>query len=163
MWSTILSWIPGFSSTKIAIAAAIIIAIMGGAFYWYYDVTQAKIVSLSVEIATAMLTIDAKNEVIKGLREDLKKIKEANQRVAETKARQATNLQKTKRQINQDANKAIEIAKKNLAAANGALNRITQYRNRCIEIASGSKIKPEERNVSVENRNTICPNLFNYR
>lgn len=144
----------------------LIILAMGGVGAWYYDVTQAKIETLTVYNATLTANVDRLEEV------NLKNIDTIAQMEAnfERQREQYTQLQESFSKIRSQNNQLKDRLGKHdlgaLAAAKPGLvervvNNASAKVNRCFEIVSGAPLNEKERNAKNGKAfNSECPWIY---
>lgn len=138
---------------------AIILA-MAGAFYWYYQDSQARIQTLSENNAKLETAVAINEQTIVSLQETYQKSQE-----------QLRKVHNEFRQIRrQNSILAEKLERHDLGVLGNAkpglvenvVNKATNKVNRCFEIISGAELTEEERNAeSGKAFNSECPWLFN--
>lgn len=145
---------------KIAAVMGSIMLVMTGAFYWYYQDSQARIQTLSENNSKLETAVEINEQTIDSLQENYAQSQE-QLRVVHDEFRQI------RRQNGVLAEKlerhdlgVLGNAKPGLVE--GVVNRATDKVNRCFEIISGAELTEEERNAeNGKDFNSECPWLFN--
>lgn len=144
---------------KIAAVMGAIMLGMAGAFYLYYQDSQARIQTLSENNAKLETAVEMNEQTIDSLEQSFRESQEELRRVNEDFAR-------IRRQNNVLAEKlerhdlgVLGNAKPGLVGR--VVNRATDKTNRCFEILSGAELTEEEKNAETpEKANSECPWLF---
>ena len=150
------------------------IMIMAGLLaFGYYTWSKSQINTLKENIK--VMEVDAfklkssnaiQKKTIESLAKDVKVIKQVNKNIAKQTQVYASNVAelKTKLDVNkQNQKRDIEaMAGKHKVWVSDLINRGSHFRARCLEIATGSPIFPEEVLVNKKDRNNLCPELFDY-
>jgi cell division protein FtsB len=137
----------------------VVIAVMGGIGYWYYNDTQAKIAILTENNAKLETAVATQEEAIGALQADYAAAQAENQRLNEAYA-------EIRRQNARLSDKLADMDLGALAAERPesmerAVDRGTINANRCFEILSGSPLTEEEINAEDgEDFNKECPWLW---
>lgn len=145
---------------KIAAVMGSIMLIMAGAFYWYYQDSQARIQTLSENNAKLETAVEINEQTIDSLQESYAQSQEQLRAVNDE-------FKQIRRQNNVLAEKlerhdlgVLGNAKPGLVE--NVVNRATDKVNRCFEIISGAELTEEELNAETpEQANSECPWLFN--
>jgi chromosome segregation ATPase len=144
---------------KLAGLLLVVIMVMGGIGYWYYNDTQARMAILQENNAQLSVAVATNEETIASLQADYARAQEETQRInaAYTEIR---------RQNSRLSNRLSEIDLSLLAAEKPdsierAVNRGTVNAGRCFEILSGSPLTETELNATDgESFNKECPWLW---
>jgi chromosome segregation ATPase len=137
----------------------VVIMVMGGIGYWYYNDTQAKIAILQENNAQLNIAVQTNEQALESLQANYLQVQAENQRINAAYA-------EIRRQNNRLADKLSDIDLGLLAAERPdsierAVNRGTENAGRCFEILSGSPLTEEERNATDgDNFNKECPWLW---
>jgi len=137
----------------------VIILVMGGIGYWYYNDTQATISTLTENNAKLGMAVETQEVAIESLQQDYASMAAENQRINEAYA-------DIRRQNNRLSEKLSDIDLGLLAAEKPdsierAVNRGTVNAGRCFEILSGSPLTEDELNAKDgESFNKECPWLW---
>src|SRR5210317_2118590 len=137
----------------------VVIAVMGGIGYWYYNDTQAKIAILTENNAKLETAVATQEAAIDSLQADYAAAQAENQRLNQAYA-------EIRRQNARLSDKLADMDLGLLAAERPesierAVNRGTNNANRCFEILSGSPLTEEEQNAqNGEDFNKECPWLW---
>jgi multidrug efflux pump subunit AcrA (membrane-fusion protein) len=144
---------------KLAGLLLVVIMVMGGIGYWYYNDTQARMAILQENNAQLSVAVATNEETIASLQADYARAQEETQRInaAYTEIR---------RQNSRLSDRLSEIDLSLLAAEKPdsierAVNRGTVNAGRCFEILSGSPLTETELNATDgESFNKECPWLW---
>lgn len=144
---------------KIAAIMASIMLVMTGAFYWYYQDSQARIQTLSENNAKLETAVATNEQTIDSLQESYAQSQEQLRAVH-------AEFRQIRRQNNVLAEKLERhdlgvLGNARPGLVENVVNRATDKVNRCFEIISGAELTEEERNAeSGEAFNSECPWLF---
>jgi len=144
---------------KLAGLLLVVIMVMGGIGYWYYNDTQAKMAILQENNAKLEVAVATNEETINSLQRDYAAIQAENARINEEYAA-------IRRQNSRLASKLADIdlsllASERPASIERAINRGTLNAGRCFELLSGSPLTEEEKNATDgETFNKECPWLY---
>jgi septal ring factor EnvC (AmiA/AmiB activator) len=144
---------------KIAAVMGAIMLGMAGAFYWYYQDSQARIQTLSENNAKLETAVEMNEQTIDSLEQSFEESREELRRVNEEFAN-------IRRQNNVLAEKLEEhdlgvLGNSKPGLVERVVNSATDKTNRCFEILSGAELTEEERNAETpEQANSECPWLF---
>ena len=137
----------------------VVILVMGGIGYWYYNDTQATISTLTENNAKLGMAVETQEAAIESLQQDYAAMAAENQRINEAYA-------EIRRQNNRLSSKLADMDIGLLAAEQPdsierAINRGTVNAGRCFEILSGSPLTEDELNAKDgESFNKECPWLW---
>lgn len=137
----------------------VVILVMGGIGYWYYNDTQATISTLTENNAKLGMAVETQEAAIESLQQDYAAMAAENQRINEAYA-------EIRRQNNRLSSKLADMDIGLLAAEKPdsierAVNRGTVNAGRCFEILSGSPLTEDELNAKDgESFNKECPWLW---
>jgi len=137
----------------------VVILVMGGIGYWYYNDTQATISTLTENNAKLGMAVETQEAAIESLQQDYASMAAENQRINEAYA-------EIRRQNNRLSSKLADMDIGLLAAEKPdsierAINRGTVNAGRCFEILSGSPLTEDELNATNgETFNKECPWLW---
>ena len=137
----------------------VVIMVMGGIGYWYYNDTQAKLAILQENNAKLNIAVQTNEETINSLQADYAAIQAENTRInAEYAAIRRQNSILAGKLADMDIGL---IASQRPDSIERAVNRGTLNAGRCFEILSGSPLTEEERNATDgESFNKECPWLW---
>lgn len=158
---SVLKLVGGFVGTyKVYLIIAALLAVIGGAAFWYYKDSQHRIEVLIQEKAQLELSVDLQQKAIESLQKDIKL--------------QATILADTNKEFDLARQEAQTLADKLARHELGALaiqkpglvqsrvNKATEEAYRCVEIQSGSPLTKEEIAATKPSQiNDSCPSLAN--
>ena len=144
---------------KLAGALFVVILVMGGIGYWYYNDTQARMAILQENNAKLETATQLQEEAINSLQADYALAQEENTRINQAYA-------EIRRQNNRLSSKLADMDLGLLAAEKpGSIERAidngTRNALRCFEILSGAPLTEEEQNATNgETFNKECPWLW---
>lgn len=158
---SVLKLVGGFVGTyKVYLIIAALLAVIGGAAFWYYKDSQHRIEVLIQEKAQLELSVNLQQKAIDSLNADI--------------ALQATILADTNKKFDLARQEAQTLADKLARHELGALaiqkpglvqnrvNKATEEAYRCVEIQSGSPLTKEEIAATKPSQiNDSCPSLAN--
>ena len=137
----------------------IVILVMGGAGYWYYTDSQARIALLTENNAKLEIAVQTNEQALESLQTDYAN---AQNEISTLNTAYAS----IRRQNQQLADKLQEIdltaaAIANAAAIERAVNRGTENAGRCFELLSGAELTEKERTAENDIAfNKECPWLY---
>ena len=137
----------------------VVIMVMGGIGYWYYNDTQERIAILQENNAQLNIAVQTNEETINSLQADYAAIQAENTRISAEYAA-------IRRQNSILADKLADmdlglLASQRPESIERAVNRGTENAGRCFELLSGSPLTEEERNATDgETFNKECPWLW---
>lgn len=151
-----------FSSLKVAIAALVLMSIMGGLFYWYYSSSQKTIAELNKSNATLELSVELNEQTIKIMQEDFAKVSNELETVnTEFQDARNQNAELQDRLSKHDIG-VLAVGKPKLVER--VINNASEKAARCFELLSGAQLTDDERNaVSANGFNSECPWLWQGR
>ena len=144
---------------KISAILFVIILVMGGAGYWYYQDSQSRIAILTENNAKLETAVELQEEAIQSLQDSYESASQELTRINDAYA-------EIRRQNNRLSGKLADMDLGLLAAEKPdsierAVNRGTINAGRCFEILSGSPLTEEEQNATNgEDFNKECPWLW---
>lgn len=150
----------GLGSFKIYALIAVGVATMVAGFYWYYQDSQKRIMTLMANQAKLETAVKIQEQTIKQQQEDMKKQAASLQMVNEQFAKaqrdnQALADRLSKRDIGNLADKKANLIE-------NVVNNATKNANRCFEILSGSPLTDAERAATKKSEiNNECPSVAN--
>lgn len=151
---------------KLWIFIGILIALLSGAAYYYYNTTQEKIAVLTANNATLtanFATLSAANnqniQTIEDLQASYKRVQEDFSRVqSEFQIIRSQNSELRER-LGRHELDALASARPGLVER--TINRATANTTRCFELMSGAPLNEKERDATTEREfNSECPWLF---
>ncbi len=144
---------------KISAALLVIIAAMCGLGYWYYNNTQATIMTLTENNAKLNTAVELNEEALSSLQTDYARVNTELSTLNEE-------YQAIRRQNRALADKLERIDLESAAVTNPdsierAVNRGTENAGRCFELLSGAELNEKERTAENEIAfNKECPWLY---
>ena len=153
-----------FAAIRLILILVIILIVVGGA--WYVTGMREQLAisqqnSLKLEEALTDQQI-----LLNQMKEDVGSIQKSNEQLSSTIKAQNKDLNSLQNRFNTNADGSTrdigKIAIANPAGIERAINRGTIHAIRCIEIASGAALTPEEQNATTKSEiNKECPSLAN--
>jgi cell division protein FtsB len=144
---------------KVAGIMGIILAVVLGGFYWYYQSSQATIAQLNKDNATLSASLAIQTQTINSLQE--------NNRLANEQIRITNNsLSEARQQNRQLVDRlgrheigALAVSKPVLVER--TINNATAQANRCFELLTGAELTEREKNATTPREfNSECPWVF---
>ena len=153
-----------FSTVRLVIIL-IMILLIGGAL-WYVTSMREQLAISQENNQKLIDAVDVQKEVIEQIKKDVGMIQEANQQLATTIQSQNKDLNSLQNRFSTNADGSSrdigKIAIANPAGIERAINRGTVNAIRCLEVASGAPLRPEEINAKTASEiNKECPSLVN--
>lgn len=161
MWNTILKAVGGFvGAYKIYLIIAALLAVIGGAAFWYYKDSQHRIEVLIQEKAQLEISVDLQRKAIESIQKDL----DAQKIILQDTYNKFDNLRQEAQTLADKLAKhelgALAIQKPGLVETR--INKATQEALRCAEIASGAPLTKAELAATKKSQiNDSCPSLAN--
>lgn len=145
--------------SKISMGLGIVIVVMAGTFYWYFNWSQGQLTTLRENTARLEIAVQTNEQTIKTLQADYAKAGEIQQ---ETN-RQLTESRMQNREL-QDRLGKHEIgalAETKPVLVERIINRASDKAARCFELLSGASLTETERNAkNAQEFNSECPWLY---
>ena len=152
---------------KLALIMFVVMGVLGGVFYWYYNDTQEKMAILhennaKLEIATATQT-----QAIESLEEDIVQAREITKRTEQEFAVAREQVDNLRNKFNKQSEL---LGKRDIGTLAQAKPKViakivtkgTKNINRCFEIVSGSQLTEKETNAEKPSQlNSSCPTIAN--
>ena len=153
-----------FATIRIIVIFLLIALLAAGA--WYVTGLRGQLAVSEINNQKMNEAVVLQQDLINQIKNDVASIQQANEELNTTIKAQNKDLNSLQNRFNTNAdgsNRDIgKIAISNPAGIQRAINRGTINAIRCLEIASGSPITPEERNAKVLSEiNKECPSLAN--
>ena len=144
---------------KLAGVMFLIMALMGGLGYWYYNATQEKMAILVANEAKATLAAKEAEQATKSLQEDYQKITDQLNKVnAEFSAIRKQNNVLSDKLGRRDLG---NLGSKKPTLTERIINKASAKVGRCFELESGAKLTEKEKNAKNGKAfNSECPWLF---
>jgi len=144
---------------KVALVMGLIILVMGGVGYWYYQDSQATIATLQQNNAKLEQNLELSERAVDTLERNIdssnQQISTLNNTLAETRSQNnelAERLEKHNLGI---------LAKRKPGLVERVVNNASEKAGRCFEILSGAELTEKEKNAETpEQANSECPWLF---
>lgn len=122
---------------------------MSTGFFVYYKYTQKEIDNYKLQIGIYQAEVIKRNATIDILKESIDKIQAINKDIQILK--DLDNIQKENMSLS--LQKLEDAARGKPTLVQGIINKASKDRLRCLEIATGSPVKQEE-------KNSVCPQLL---
>lgn len=144
---------------KIAAVMGAIMLGMAGAFYWYYQDSQARIQTLSENNAKLETAVEMNEQTIDSLEQSFRESREELRRVNEEFAAIRRQNDVLAEKLERHDLGVLGNAKPGLVER--VVDSATDKTNRCFEILSGAELTEEEKNAETgQEFNSECPWLF---
>lgn len=152
----------GFSTIKMYIMLAVVVAIgtMVAGFYWYYQDSQKRIMTLMANQAKLETAVQIQEQTIKQQQEDMVRQAETLQIVNE----QYDKAQRENQRLSDKLSKHDlgHLAEKKPGLIENTINRASKNAARCFEILSGSPLTDAELAATKKSEiNDECPSIAN--
>tara|TARA_R110000851_G_scaffold28814_2_gene80122 strand:- start:128 stop:583 length:456 start_codon:yes stop_codon:yes gene_type:complete len=144
---------------KIAGILAIVIAVLCGGFYWYYQDSQSRIENLTANNATLAVAVDLSEAAVASLQSDYAIVQQESQRIN----REFANVRRQNSILSQKLSESDIgfLAANRPELIERLINRGTENAARCFEILSGANLTQQERNATdATSFNSECPWLW---
>ena len=137
----------------------IVILVMGGVGYWYYNYTQARMVILQDNNAKLNIAVETNEAALESLQADY-----ATAQNEISSLNDAYTAIRRQNQVLADKLQEIDLtaaAISNAESIERAVNRGTENAGRCFELLSGAELNDKERNAKNDIAfNKECPWLY---
>lgn len=137
----------------------IVILVMGGVGYWYYNDTQARMAILQDNNAKLNIAVETNEAALESLQEDY-----ATAQNEISSLNDAYTAIRRQNQVLADKLQEIDLtaaAISNAESIQRAVNRGTENAGRCFELLSGAELNDKERNAKNDIAfNKECPWLY---
>lgn len=152
---------------KLVLIMFVIMSVVGGIGYWYYQDTQKKLAILHENNAKLEVAATIQTEAINALEEDIAVAKEVQKKVEKEFAAARIEVSNLEDKFNKTSEL---IGKRDIGtlgqAKPGPIGRIlttgTKNMNRCFEIVSGQPLTEKEINATKKSQlNNMCPSVAN--
>ena len=144
---------------KIAAVMGAIMLGMAGAFYWYYQDSQARIQTLSENNAKLETAVEMNEQTIDSLEQSFRESREELRRVNEEFAAIRRQNDVLAEKLERHDLGVLGNAKPGLVER--IVDSATSDANRCFELLSGAELTEEEQNAETGQAfNSECPWLF---
>jgi hypothetical protein len=144
---------------KVAGIMGIILAVVLGGFYWYYQSSQATIAQLNKDNATLSASLAIQTQTINSLQENTKL---ANEQLRITNNSLSEARQQNRQLVDRLGRHeigALAVSKPELVER--AINNATAQANRCFELLTGAELTEREKNATTPREfNSECPWVF---
>ena len=144
---------------KLAGVMAILMFVVGGIFYWYYNDTQQRMAILHEINADLENAVATNEEAVKQLQIDSKK---ANEQLGKVNTEFADIRRQNQVLADKLSNHDIgNLAQNKPALVEKIINNATIKANRCFELLSGAKLTDKEKEAKDgKSFNSECPWMF---
>jgi predicted nuclease with TOPRIM domain len=138
----------------------VVILVMGGVGYWYYNDTQARMAILQDNNAKLEIAVETNEAALESLQVSYASAQQENTRLNEAYTSIRRQNQALADKLQQIDLTAAAIA--NAESIERAVNRGTLNAGRCFELLSGAELNEKERNAENDIAfNKECPWLYN--
>jgi hypothetical protein len=153
-----------FATIRIIVIFLLITLLAAGA--WYVTGLRSQLAVSEINNQKMNEAVVLQQDLINQIKNDVASIQQANEELSTTIKAQNKDLNSLQNRFNTNADGSTrdigKIAILNPAGIQRAINRGTINAIRCLEIASGAPITPEERNAKTPREiNKECPSLAN--
>ena len=153
-----------FAAIRLILIVVIIAVFVGAA--WYVTGMREQLAISEVNNKKLEEAVTAQHSLIDQIKKDVSLVQEANQKLNTTIQAQNKDLNSLQNRFNTNADGSQrdigKIAAANPSGIERAINRGTTNAIRCLEIASGSPLTPEEQNAKTPSEiNKECPAIAN--
>jgi septal ring factor EnvC (AmiA/AmiB activator) len=144
---------------KILGTMGVVIAVMAGIFYWYYQSSQTTIANLYQERGTLVAAVETQSQAIEFLEENISRV---NQQLNITNQELTESRQQNRQLVDRLGRHEISVlARARPRLVERTINNATEQTNRCFELLSGAEMNERERNATTAREfNSECPWLF---
>lgn len=152
----------GISTIKIYVMLAIVVAVgtMVAGFYWYYQDSQKRIMTLMANQAKLETAVEIQEQTIKQQQEDMARQAEALQFVNEQYEKAQQDNQRLSDKLSK--HELGHLAEKKPGLIEKTINRASANAARCFEILSGSPLTDSELAATKKSEiNNECPSIAN--
>ena len=152
---------------KLALIMFVVMSVVGGIGYWYYQDTQKKMAILYENNAKLEVATQLQTQAIDKLEKDITVAKEITEETNKQFAAARVQVEVLKDKFNKTS---ALLGKRDIGTLGVAkpsvigriLTKGTKNINRCFEIVSGQELTEKETNAEKPSQlNTSCPNLAN--
>lgn len=153
-----------FATIRIIVIFLVIALLAAGA--WYVTGLRSQLVVSELNNQKMNEAVVMQQSLIDQIKNDVASIQQANEELNTTIKAQNKDLNSLQNRFNTNADGSTrdigKVAIANPAGIQRAVNRGTINAVRCLEIASGAPLTPEERNAKTPNEiNKECPSIAN--
>lgn len=152
---------------KLAGLMLVVMAAVGGVFYWYYTDTQEKLAILHENNAKLESAVSTQKQAIESYKKDIVEITEQKRKVEQAFSDSRKSVDDLRNKFNKQSKLlgARDIGKLGAAKPRVISKIVTKGSNdaiRCVEIISGSPLREKEINATKRSQiNKACPKLAN--
>lgn len=144
---------------KIVGAMGLVLLVIAGGFYWYFDRTQTTIANLNQEKAVLELSVDTQIETIESMEDDMKRINEQLVIINTELSRARIQNRELVDRLGRHEIGALARARPGLVE--NIINNATAQAGRCFELLSGAPLNEREQNAeNARAFNSECPWLY---
>ena len=134
---------------KLIIGLLLMVGAAGG--YAYYQKLQKDLAILR-----------AQKVAMEQLKKDIGDVNKVNRNLLRKERFYEKKLGRLDKKFHKNGRDLGKFMLKRTDKARFVINRASDFRNRCLQLLTGDKVKKEERDVPKKKRNTLCPELFDY-
>lgn len=145
--------------SKISIGLGIVILVIAGTFYWYFNWSQKQLTTLRENNAQLEIAVQTNEATINSLKENIAQV---NQVLTDTnQALSETRIQNRELQTRLSEHDIGALAEAKPGLVERAINNGTANAMRCFELMSGAPLTDKERNArNAQEFNSECPWLY---
>lgn len=137
----------------------IVMAVMTGGFYWYYNSSQATIANLNQDKAALSLSVNTQSETIEFMEDNMRRINEqltiTNNELSQARSQNRELVDRLGR------HEIGALARARPGLVERTINNATAQVGRCFELLTGAPLNERERNAQTAREfNSECPWLF---
>ena len=152
---------------KLALIMFVVMGVVGGIGYWYYQDTQKKLAILHENNAKLEVAATIQTQAIESLEQDIKQAKEITKKTEQLFAASRVQVDELRDKFNKTS---ALLGKRDIGTLGQAkpkviakiVTRGTKNINRCFEIVSGSQLTEREVNAEKPSQfNSSCPTIAN--
>ncbi len=145
---------------KIVLALLLMVGVAGG--YAYYQKLQKDIAILKANNEKLNFAVKTQKQAMNQMKKDIGEVNKVNRNLLRKERFYEKKLGRLDKKFHKDGRDIGKFMLNDTEKASFVINRASDFRNRCVQLLTGDKVKKEERNVPKKQRNSLCPELFNY-
>ena len=145
--------------SKISMGLGIVILVMAGSFYWYFNWSQNQLTVLRENNAKLEIAVQTNEETIKQLQEDFARASQIQQQTNQELAETRIENRQLHDRLGRHEIGALAEARPGLVE--NVINNASDKAARCFELLSGAPLTEQERNArNAQEFNSECPWLY---
>ena len=145
---------------KLIIGLLLMVGAAGG--YAYYQKLQKDLAILRANNEKLSFAVKTQKVVMEQLKKDIGEVNKVNRTLLRKERFYEKKLGRLDKKFHKNGRDLGKFMLKRTDKAKFVINRASDFRNRCVQLLTGDKVKKEERDVPKKKRNTLCPELFDY-